>query len=100
MTLSADGARKSYHYDQVRSWEVREERGGHVVPMGGGLAGAVMAGGSSARMAREAEQNTGLFISVKDLDHAKWRIEMRDSDIRARWMELLRQEINEGGASA
>jgi hypothetical protein len=46
-------------------------------------------------MKRDAAANTGFFVTVRDVDNPKWRIEMRDEATQARWMEILRQEINE-----
>jgi hypothetical protein len=80
-----------YPYEKVRHWEV--------VPKFG-VANGVAAAGAQARLAREAAANTGLFIEVKDVEAPSWRIVMTDQSTRSRWMELLRQEINEGGAAA
>ena len=35
------------------------------------------------------------FVTVRDIDNPKWRIAMSDSNTQARWMEILRQSINE-----
>jgi hypothetical protein len=88
-----------YPYEKVRHWEAREERPGVVVPKFG-IANGVAAAGAQARLAREAAANTGLFIEVKDVEAPSWRIVMKDQSTRSRWIELLRQEINEGGAAA
>jgi hypothetical protein len=96
--LLAGGRFKIYGYDQIRSWEAREERAGGVV--GVGVAAGVAAAGANVRMAREAEANTGLFVEVKDVDAPRWRIAMKREGARSRWMEILRQEIKEGGAAA
>lgn len=88
-----------YSYEKVRRWEAREERPAVVVARFG-VANGVAAAGAQARLAREAAANTGLFIEVKDVEAPSWRIVMKDQSTRSRWMELLRQEINEGGAAA
>jgi hypothetical protein len=88
-----------YPYEKVRHWEAREERPDVVVARFG-VANGVAAAGAQARLAREAAANTGLFIEVKDVEAPSWRIVMKDQSTRSRWMELLRQEINEGGAVA
>jgi hypothetical protein len=67
MGLLADGFWKIYPFSDVREWETRNGLG----------------------------KNNGLNVLVKDVDHPKWRIEMKDDGIQARWMEILRQEINE-----
>jgi len=99
VAIMARGGYQAYEYSQVRSWVVQEERAGAGV-VGFGLAGATTAAAHNVRMAREAAANTGLFLVVKDLDNPEWRVAMSDKKTRARWMELLRQEINEGGVAA
>ena len=93
LTLLTDGFWKTYPYADVREWETRKEHAGEVV--GVGVQGGMAAIGANVRAERKAAANTGLFVSVKDVDHAKWRIEMKDEGMQARWMELLRQELNE-----
>lgn len=39
----------------------------------------------------DAQQKTGLFITVKDVDHPEWRIAMYDKNDQARWHEILTQ---------
>lgn len=94
VVLIGDGGYKTYGYDQLRSWLDKEERPTGVV--GGTVQGAA----HNIRAAREAAANTGLFVTVKDVERPQWRVAMKDRMARARWMELLRQEISEGGASA
>lgn len=98
LALLADGGYQSYDYERVREWASNEQKAGQVV--GFGLAGAASATGANIRAAREAAANTGLFLTVKDLERPQWRVAMSDKAMRARWMELLQQEINEGGAAA
>jgi hypothetical protein len=94
VALIGDGGYKTYGYDQLRSWLDKEERPTGVV--GGTVQGAA----HNIRAAREAAANTGLFVTVKDVERPQWRVAMKDRMARARWMELLRREISEGGASA
>ncbi len=93
VALMSDGRFKVYPYGQVRSWESRSERAGGVV--GVGVAAGVAAAGANARLAREAEANTGLFVEVRDIEFPVWRVAMNRETTRNRWMEILRQEINE-----
>ena len=85
---------KSYSYDDVRSWNTNIQTGG--VVYGGGVAGALGTIGAGMDNAN----NTGLFITVKDVDHPEWRIRLckpNHRDIRkihAKWMEILKQTIN------
>lgn len=86
---------KSYSYDEVRSWNTNIQTGG--VVYGGGLAGAIGTIESGANNMK----NTGLFITVKDIEHPEWRISLcapnhRDArKIHARWMEILQQSLNQ-----
>lgn len=98
LSLWADGCAKRYDYAEVREWVAQYEKAGEIV--GVGLQGAMAAGGANFRAGRAAKANTGLFVTVRDVEHPKWRVAMRDKTTQARWMEILRQEINEGGVSA
>lgn len=108
--VNEKGVAKSYPYTSIRDWSVKEEvagKAGQMVVTGGGLAGgaqnagfAMQAASQNAQMRREAEQNTGLFINVKDIDHPKWRISMQQKADRSRWFEILTQAINDGGLPA
>lgn len=93
VALIGDGGFKTYGYEQLRSWVDRETRPTGVV------GGTVQAAADNVRAAREAAANTGLFVAVKDVERPEWRVAMKDRMARARWMELLRQQINETPAS-
>lgn len=95
--LLADGVYQSYDYDKIREWASNEERAYGVV--GVGLQGSIGAAGANIRAAREAAENTGLFVTVKDVGRPLWRVVMKDKAKRAQWVELLQQEINEGGVA-
>lgn len=87
---------RAYAYADVRQWEAVTETAGAVAPVGGlpnQLAGMGMAIGN----ARRAAKGTGLFITVRDVKNPRWRITMSRERDRDRWMEILRQELNEGG---
>lgn len=99
LALLADGEWRTYGYEQIREWAIQSQQAGTVVA-GFGVVNGISAAGASARMAREAKANTGLFLTVKDLERPQWRVAMKEPMVRARWMELLRQEINEGGVAA
>lgn len=93
LTLHAGGHSKTYAYADVRNWESVKERAGEVVGVAGFAGIAALA--SNSRAKKEAEANTGFFVTVRDVDNPIWRIEMKDKGMQARWMEILRQEINE-----
>lgn len=87
---------KVYGYGDLRSWEIRV--GGRAVAMvGGGMLAGVAAGAASMGAAQRAAAQTGLYLSVRDVQYPLWRVAMLNGGMRARWMEIMRQEVNEGG---
>lgn len=99
LTMWSGDALKTYSYDAVREWETNKARMASQA-VGFGVAGALAAGAANSAVARDADAATGLFITVRDIDHARWRIAMSSESIQARWMEMLRQELKEGGIAA
>lgn len=99
IAVSARGESKVYGYDEVREWDARKvSRAGGAVGFGG--VGTVAAGSQNIAASMQADRETGLFLTVRDIAHPLWRISMFDSSDRARWAEILRQELSEGGAAA
>lgn len=86
---------KTYSYDDVRSWNTNIQTGGEFY--GGGLGGAI----GTIQAGMNNMKNTGLFITVKDVEHPEWRINLckpnhRDArKIHAKWMEILQQSLNQ-----
>ena len=91
------GMVKSYPYNFIRAWEIKEETPGKVVSSA--LVGSISAGTANAGAAARARMNTGLFIQVKDIDYPEWRVSMFGRNDRKRWFEILNQSINEGGVA-
>lgn len=83
---------KVYSFEDIRRWETNSQTGGQVY--GTGL--AVVAANLSA--ATSNVKNSGLFIEVRDIDLPRWRIAFAprkmDKEL-PRWMEILRQHVNE-----
>ena len=96
LTLVAGGKIKTYALADVRGWTARIVKAGQTVVVGGGLAGGAMMGAGNIGEAIRASADTGLFVTVRDIDYPEWRIQMADAKIQARWMEILEQVINEG----
>ena len=44
---------------------------------------------------KRAAANSGLFISVRDIENPEWHVKFRDKSILNKWYEILQQEINE-----
>ena len=101
VTLLHAGRWKTYPFSDVRAWKGYKVRPGQAVAVGGNLSSHVAAMGAEARAKQEAAADTGLFVEVRDIEHPKWRAAMKEERAQLRWIELLRQEINEGaGANA
>jgi hypothetical protein len=99
VAVSARGESKIYSYDDVRAWDVRKvSRAGGAV--GYGLTGTIGAGSQNIAASMEADRQTGLFLTMRDIEHPEWRISMFGQDDRARWGEILRQELDDGTLQA
>ena len=99
VTLMAGDVWKTYAFADVRGWSSNLARAGRYLVGGSALGGAAaLSANASAR--REAAALSGLFVEVRDIGQPKWRVAMADAQIQARWMEILRQEINESHAVA
>lgn len=94
IALAKKGLSKAYSFGDVREWASSKETAGQAVPVGVGLALGAMAALQSGAAAGAAAARTGFFVTVRDIDNPKWRVEMPAVDEQARWMEILRQSIN------
>lgn len=95
---------KDYPFADVREFEKVSMSGGQVVGgyMGVGAQGATAAtlgnigvAAQNRRIARDNQLASGIFITVKDIDNAKWRIAFGPERDMDRWMEILRQTITD-----
>ena len=94
IAVSAGGESKIYGYDDLREWDVRKvSRAGGAV--GYGVSGTIAAGSQNIAASMQADRETGLFLTMKDVEHPLWRVSMFDASDRARWAEILRQELDE-----
>lgn len=93
LTLRVGEKSKTYPFADIRSWEVIKETAGQVFATG--VQGSLVALGANVRARNAASAASGLFVTVKDIDNPKWRVAMGDPATQARWMEILRQSINE-----
>ena len=90
----AQGAHaKVYDFADIRSWDARKESASGTV--GIGLQGTIAAGSQNIAASRQADQNTGLFLTMRDTENPLWRISMFEARDRARWAEILRQQVDE-----
>lgn len=85
---------KEYGFADVRNWEANQQTGGMAIG-GGNLNSAMAASSHNFGVAMANKRASGLFVTVKDIDNPVWRINMLDKKDQQRWMEILRQTINE-----
>jgi hypothetical protein len=83
ITLHEGGFVKTYPYSDVRSFERKKLTG-------------------SARLQDQMKDAaaSGMFLEMRDTEKPMWRVEMKELGTQQRWLEILRQEVNEGGAAA
>lgn len=90
LALGDGVAVKAYPYDDARGWNSREETpqksSSPLMPVSSGLSNIGEALGAAAR--------SGLVVRVRDVDRPEWFIRM-DAAHRARWTEILEQELAE-----
>ena len=98
MTVVNGSLVKTYAYAEIRAWEAVSQAAERFV--GATFQGGLAAGGANARANAAAAAQSGFFITVRDVDHPIWRIAMIAPITQAKWMEIFRQEINEGGVGA
>jgi len=89
LVLATGKKTKSYDFRDVRQWRISIQNGG--VVLGGGVNGAILNG----MEAKRAAGNTGLFVSVRDIENPEWHIRFVDKAMLNKWYEILQQEINE-----
>ena len=89
LRLTDGKKQKEYAFADVRSWDSNLATGGHFI------SGGAAALGHNIRTNRENKKNSGLFVHVRDIDDPVWRINMLAAQDQQRWMEILRQTVND-----
>lgn len=87
IALAEGNVRKVYDFTEIREWETNHETPGTFIGTGMTVASA------NLRETMLAARRSGLFITVRDIDHPKWRIALPQKE-HARWMEIMRQVVN------
>lgn len=95
MTVMAGSLVRTYAYADIRAWEAVSQAAERFV--GATFQGGLAAAGANARANAAAAAQSGFFVTVRDVDHPIWRIAMIAPVTQAKWMEIFRQELNEGG---
>lgn len=98
--LLETGKYKEYPLSAVRSWRTSHLSGGETMLVGNSAINAVAVMAANAKQAKANINGTGLFVSVRDVDHPEWRIKFADNDVEEkkqqnRWHEILNQVVNE-----
>lgn len=93
------GYTKSYAFNDVRSWKTNLSTGGNIIG-GGNIGQLIDVGIANRKQQKNNEKNTGLFVTVRDVDKPVWRIKFSNNDEeeeiqQARWFEILNQTLNE-----
>jgi len=96
LALAQGANAKVYEYADIRAWDARKESSSGTV--GIGVAGTIAAGSQNVAASKQADLNTGLFMTMRDIENPTWRISMFEASDRARWSEILRQQVNERSA--
>lgn len=85
---------KTYSFSDIRSWRTNIATGGTFVGQQ-----SVATAAHNYMTQRKNEEESGLFVEVRDIDCPEWRIGFKADKHREltlkRWMEILRQIINE-----
>ena len=97
--LMEKGFSQTYAFSDVRSWRTNLQTGGTNVYYGGGAFAALDAGSASNAQRTANKMNTGLFITVRDVNHPEWHLtfaanESQEKLQQARWFEVLNQAVN------
>ena len=101
--LFDNGFSKIYPFSDIREWTTNVATGGKIhAAFGTGLvnvANSFSVGSANRAQDKQNQEETGFFISVRDIDRPVWRIRFTDdiegeAKFHARWMEILKQVVN------
>ena len=97
------GISKTYPFSEIRGFTTNIATGGKMIAgFGTGLAAtahALSVASANKAQERQNQDATGIFISVKDIDHPEWRIKFSkyphdEERLQKQWMEIFRQVVN------
>lgn len=97
--LAVGDVKKSYSFVDVRKWSYEILTGGQIIGGSLNVANGLHSAIVNTRTRKENIEKSGLFIEVRDIEYPKWQIRFEDDKNMEsqllRWMEILRQNINE-----
>jgi hypothetical protein len=89
LLLASGPIRRKYVFGQVREFSTSKRTPDQII--GGGTVGGM----ANVAAAVRAQQGSGLFIWVKDIDHPEWRVAMLKTTDQQRWYEILQQNLSD-----
>lgn len=97
--LMENGFSQTYPFSDVRSWRTNLQTGGTNIYYGGGAFAALDANSASNTQRNANKVNTGLFITVRDVNHPEWHLTFSTNEAQEklqqnRWFEVLNQAVN------
>ena len=90
--LIGRGVMKTYRFQEVRDWSINDVKAGRVFAVG---FAALSAMGENARASAAAAADSGLFVTVRDIERPEWHIWMKREQ-QKKWFEILTQFVNRG----
>lgn len=90
ISLLEEERSKTYDFSDVRSWECRLETPGQVFGTSSAQVQSI-----NRQLAYDAQDRSGLFVSVKDVQHAVWHVRIADKPTLDRWHEILTQALGQ-----
>lgn len=91
--LAGNGVMKTYRFNEVRNWTINDVRAEQVYASGGVFQG-INAISNNANLRSKAMGESGLFVSVRDIERPEWQIWMKREE-QKKWFEIMTQLINE-----
>jgi hypothetical protein len=83
-----DDVFKTYPFKDVRSWECRSVTPGRIL-----AADTAALHAANRRMALDARDECGVYVSVRDVNHPVWHLRIPDQPTMNRWHEVLTQSL-------
>jgi hypothetical protein len=95
LVISSDGKCKSYRFSDVLEWSAHTATVSQEAAMGNGVAGALGMSIYQVAARLQAEAETGFFITVRDKDCPRWRVEMGRPSCQKRWNAILHRALSQ-----
>ena len=90
---------KIYDFGDVREWSTERAEAERLVGFNLGGAASMQVGAHNLGAAIKANERSGIFIRVKDIDHPVWQISLTNQADLDRWTEILTRAFSEQQSS-